>query len=324
MPVKRVLVIQGEVDARRNLTAGLSSHGFDVRACKDGVTAIHELEQSHSTATHFDYVITDAALTDISGMKILKVLKAAWPKLPMLVVSEGQDDALAQEVGAYGNAVYLSMPAEVEGVVSALGKLETGETTEEHKHLAEATDREINAKAYVFGKLEPGADGGSVAAELKNVQGVGEVRRVEGEIDVIAICWQRSMEDLESVLANVRAVPGLEVVKANYVIPAHLEEDVSHFIEDYNYALEKTVEGEDNPQPPFAYLIVDIDPAELQAIFTKMFFLDNSTECEVTGGGTRVIAYVCEADTPQYALDLKLLGEMEGVLRIRQASVIGD
>ncbi|HES58712.1 MAG TPA: response regulator, partial [Firmicutes bacterium] len=58
--MKRVLVIEGEVEDRRRLTAELSSHGFDVRACKDGVSAIHELEESHGKSRHFDFVVTDA------------------------------------------------------------------------------------------------------------------------------------------------------------------------------------------------------------------------------------------------------------------------
>jgi CheY-like chemotaxis protein len=322
MAVKRVLVIEGEVEDRRMLAEGLSSHGYDVKACKDGLSAIHELEQSHSTSTHFDYVVTDAQLTDIAGIKILRVLKTAWPKLPMLVVAAEEDGSLAGELEQFANTGSVSRPLVLEDVVEALGQLEGGETTKEHRHLSQETEKTPTAKTYVFGRLGEGASADNVLAEVKAIHGVNEIEQVEGEVQLVLVCWRRSLEDLETTLSQIREVHGFEVIKANYVVPAHLDTDVSHFIEDYNYALEKTVERDDQPQPPFAYLIVDIDPAELQAIFTKMFFLDNSTECEVTGGGNRVIARICEADTPQYALDLRILGDMPGVLRILEARVV--
>lgn len=322
MPVQRVLLIEGEVGDRRKLVAGLSTHGFDVRACKDGVSAIHELEQSHSKSSYFDYVVTDVRLTDIAGIKILRVLKTAWPKLPMLVVAEAADDELAAEIGGFENTGLLIRPISPEDVVSAMRLLRPGETTQEHKHLAPETDKTAIAKTHVFAKFIDGGLVDPVIAGLKGIHGVNEIERVEGDMQLILTCWRRSLEDLESTLTQVREVPGLDVTKVNYVVPAHLDTDVSHFIEDYNYALEKTIEGDVQPQPPFGYLIVDIDPAELQAIFTKMYFLDNTLECEVTGGGNRVIARVCETDTPHYELELKLLGEMPGVLRIRQARIV--
>jgi CheY-like chemotaxis protein len=317
-------VIEGEVEDRRMLAEGLSSRGFDVRACKDGVSAIHELEQSHSTSSHFDYVITDAKLTDIAGIKILRVLKSAWPRLPMLVVADEADDSIGDDLERFHNTAAVSRPLVLEDVVEALGQLEPGQTTEEHKHLAQETEKTITAKTYVFASFMEGAAVDNVLAELKAIHGVNEIEQVEGDMQLLLTCWRRSLEDLDTTLSQVRQVQGLEVNKANYVVPAHLDTDVSHFIEDYNCALEKTIERDDQPQPPFAYLIVDIDPAELQAIFTKMFFLDNSLECEVTGGGNRVIARVCEADTPQYALDRKVVGEMTGVLRIMEARVKGS
>ena len=322
MAVKRVLVIEGEVEDRRILAEGLSSHGYDVKACKDGVSAIHELEQSHSTSTYFDYIIVDAQLTDISGIKIMRVLKTAWPKLPMLVVAGSDDDTLEGELKQFENTAKVDRPLVLEDAVEALLQLEPGQTTRDHKHLAQETEKTTTAKTYVFGRYGEGASVDNVLAEIKAIHGVNEIEQVDGEMQLVLICWRRSLEDLETTMTQVREVPGLEVIKANYVVPAHLDMDVSHFIEDYNYALEKTVERDDQPQPPFAYVIVDIDPAELQAVFTKMFFLDNATECEVTGGGNRVIARVCDASTPQYALDLKVLGEMPGVLRILEAQVV--
>lgn len=82
----RVLIIDDEAEIRRNLTFGLTQEDYSVVACPDGISAIHELNQSKNKGLAYDYLITDIFMPDIDGLKILKVIKNQYPDLPVLVI----------------------------------------------------------------------------------------------------------------------------------------------------------------------------------------------------------------------------------------------
>lgn len=322
MPSGRVLVIDGEVASRRSIVKGLSAHGFEVHACRDGVSAIHELEHSHNVDHRFDYIVTEVFLRDISGLKILKVLKADYPELPVVIATRYGNGTLKEQVLAFNNTGYIDKPFEAEALVAELEKLTKSGTTEDHTHLGSPLGLgQQGAKAYLAVKITDPAQAQAAFNSLRELSGVACVDAVRGDMDIIATCWQDTREALEALLKKVEAIGDIKVQKVNHVAAAKLDKDVSHFIGDYNYALELTqVEGEE-PEGPFGYLLVDVDPAAVQAIYTTVYFIDEVLSCEVVNGGNRIIAHCCEVNSKAYGRRVKQLDELNGVLRVREAIV---
>ena len=322
MPSGRVLVIDGEIDSRRAIVKGLSATGFEVHACRDGVSAIHELEHSHHVDNRFDYIVAGAFLQDISGLKILKVLKADYPELPVVIASRYGDGTLREKVLEYSNTGYIDKPFEADALVAELAKLKPAETTEDHTHLGSPIGLgQEGAKAFLAIKITDPSVAQAAFNSLRELQGVTSVDAVRGNMDIIATCWQDTREGLDALLTIVAALSGIEVQKVNHVAATKLDKDVSHFIGDYNYALELTQVEDQEPEGPFGYLLVDVDPAEVQAIFTTMYFIDEVLTCEVVNGGNRIIAYCCEVNGKSYGRRVKQLDEINGVLRVREAAV---
>ena len=83
----RVLIIDDEAEIRRNLTFGLTQEGYDVTACPDGISAIHELRDARESGKAYSHLVTDIFMPDIDGLKILKVIKIQYPDLPVLVIT---------------------------------------------------------------------------------------------------------------------------------------------------------------------------------------------------------------------------------------------
>ena len=79
---KRVLVVDDDHHARFRLGAILVRHGYNVVPACNGITALSELNKRH-----FDVVVTDDRMPQLSGMDFLKQVQARHPRLPVILAS---------------------------------------------------------------------------------------------------------------------------------------------------------------------------------------------------------------------------------------------
>jgi DNA-binding NtrC family response regulator len=148
-----VLIIDDEAEIRRNLTVGLIQGGFSAVACPDGISAIHELKNSHDKGITYDYLITDIFMPDIDGLKILKVIKEQYPDLPVLVITGYGDVSLELEVISEHNTGYLDKPFEISELVEALKELTPGTTVSTGKHTTGESVIPESVSAYLTIKI---------------------------------------------------------------------------------------------------------------------------------------------------------------------------
>ena len=321
----RVLVIDDEPEIRRNVTIGLTQEDYEVVACPDGISAIHELDRSRSKGVGFDYLVTDVFMPDIDGLKILKVIKSQYPELPVLVITGFGDDRLKMTVLAEKNTGYLDKPFEIDELVEALEKLAPGTTTLKAPAVTEETGgtRE-SVSAYLTIRINDPTRSMAVFNELRQLDGVESCDAVRGEVDVILLVRAGSTEGIERLFDQVRAIEGVEVVSQSLVERPKLDRDVDDFVKIYRKAV-KTAPGEAaQPQPgTTSYVIVDIEKDAIQQIFTTIFFIDEVLFCDVIEDGTKLVGMISGQDavgrTPRI---IEKINEIEGVLRVREAKVI--
>ena len=92
-----ILVIEDEVQIRRLLRLTLESAGYRMREAEDGLRGLSEI-----AAQRPDAVILDLGLPDMSGVEVVRQLRA-WSHLPVLVVtlrSAESDKIAALDAGA--------------------------------------------------------------------------------------------------------------------------------------------------------------------------------------------------------------------------------
>lgn len=296
-------------------------------ACPDGISAIHELHNSREKGTGYDYMITDIFMPDIDGLKILKVIKSEFPKLPVLVITGFGNELLEQTALAEHNTGFLDKPFEISELVEALEKLTpSGTTAEAPAQEADKGTGEIkeSVSSYITLRLTDPQKDMEAYRTLYNMDGIVSCDAVHGDIDIVLLVQVSSEDELQRVYDKVKAVEGVDVVSLSAVERPKLDRDVEQFIQIYKKAVK---EGAQSSLPKIrgtkSYVIVDIDKNSIQQVFTTLFFLDEIFFCDVVDDGTKLIGIIAESGafgkTPRIVEKLSLI---DGVLRVKDAKII--
>lgn len=320
----RVLIIDDEAEIRRNLTVGLTQEGYSVVACPDGISAIHELNQAREKGAAYDYLVTDIFMPDIDGLKILKVIKNQYPDLPVLVITGFGDERLMLTALSEYNTGYLDKPFEIQDMVEALEELSPGRTdTEAPEEVSDQGIRE-SVSAYLTVKITDADRSMEIYDTLYKMDGIASCDAVRGDFDIILLAQASSSSEIEEIFDKVRDMDGIEVLSMSEVERPKLDRDVDQFIETYQEAVKRDAQAEARRQPgTMSYIIVDIDPAAIQQIFTTVFFIDEVVFCDVIEDGTKLVGMItghgAMGKTPRI---IQKLNQIDGVLRVREARVI--
>ena len=100
-----VLVIDDEPAIRRLLRTGLSSQGYAIGEAEDARSALVALAR-----TKPDLVILDLGLPDRSGLELLAAIRAAHPRLPVIILSSRDDENGKVEALDLGADDYVTKP----------------------------------------------------------------------------------------------------------------------------------------------------------------------------------------------------------------------
>jgi CheY-like chemotaxis protein/translation elongation factor EF-1beta len=320
----RVLIIDDEAEIRRNLTFGLTQEDYSVVTCPDGISAIHELNQSRIKGLAYDYLITDIFMPDIDGLKILKVIKNQYPDLPVLVITGFGDERLMMTALSENNTGFLNKPFEIPDLVEALEELTPGKTaTDSASDTVDEGMRE-SVSAYLTVKITDSENSMEIFDKLYSLPGIQSCDAVRGDFDVILLAQAESTDGIEEVFNTVKAIGGIKVLSVSPVERPKLDRDVDQFMDTYRKAIQQEAGSGTRRQPgSMSYIIVDIDPDSVQQIFTTVFFIDEVVVCDVIDNGTKLVGMItghgAVGKTPRI---IEKLSQIEGVLRVREARVI--
>jgi DNA-binding NtrC family response regulator len=104
---QHLLVVDDEAPIRELLSTYLKRNGYEISAAVDAAEAERLLADKS-----FDLAILDVLLPDSDGLDLLQRIKAAHPRLPVIIMTGiGFDEELLQEAIHKGAAGYLSKTA---------------------------------------------------------------------------------------------------------------------------------------------------------------------------------------------------------------------
>ncbi len=321
----RVLIIDDEAEIRRNLTVGLTQEDFSAVACPDGISAIHELNSAKEKGIKYDYLVTDIFMPDIDGLKILKVIKIQHPDLPVLVITGFGDEHLKLTALSEHNTGYLDKPFEIPELVKALEELAPG-TTEAGAADEAPGDVSIreSVSTYITIKITDPDKSMQIYNDLYQMVGVQRCEAVRGDFDIIILAQAGSQDEIKTLNDRIASMDGVEVVSMSQIERPKLDRDVDEFIKIYSGAVKAQKQTTPAKQPgTTSYIIVDIEKDAIQQIFTTVFFIDEVIFCDVIEDGTKLVGMVtgqgAVGRTPRI---IEKLSEIDGVLRVREATVI--
>lgn len=319
-----VLIIDDEAEIRRNLTIGLTQEGYSAVACPDGISAIHELENSLEKGINYDYLITDIFMPDIDGLKILKVIKRQYPNLPVLVITGYGDVGMELEAVSEYNTGYLDKPFEISELVEALEELTPGSTEPAEKKAEIEPEMRVSVSAYLTLRVTDPEKSMDIYMKLYNMDGVQRCEAVRGEVDIIVLLQADSEDEIDKLFEKIGSMGGVEVVSMSRVERPKLDRDVHDFITTYSDLVKKAATQTSAKRPgTTSYVIVDIDKDAIQQVFTTVFFIDEVVFCDVIENGSKLVGMITgESAVGAKPRIIEKLSQIEGVLRVREAKVI--
>jgi two-component system response regulator AtoC len=113
--MKRVLVVDDDASLRYTLEAVLSDAGLEVETADGGAQALAAFE-----ARGADVVLTDLAMPDVDGMKVLETLRAQDPSVPVLMLTAHGSERVAVAAMKAGAYDYLPKPFDPDELVIAV------------------------------------------------------------------------------------------------------------------------------------------------------------------------------------------------------------
>jgi CheY-like chemotaxis protein/nitrate reductase NapAB chaperone NapD len=319
----RVLIIDDEAEIRRNLTVGLTQEGYSAVACPDGISAIHELNTSRDKGIAYDYLVTDIFMPDIDGLKILKVIKIQYPDLPVLIITGFGDESLKMTALSEHNTGYLDKPFEIPDLVRALEDLSPGSTKSAPAPKAEPAEIRESVSAYLTIRITVPSRSMEIYNELYRMQGIQKCEAVRGDFDIIVLVQAESEDKIGEIFDRIGAIGGVEIASMSPVERPKLDRDVDEFVKIYGQAMKQPAQVKSAMQPgTMSYIIVDIDPNAIQQIFTTVFFIDEVIFCDVIEEGKKLVGMITSEAVGRKSKILEKLKEIDGVLRVREATVI--
>ena len=113
----RMLVVDDEKMARRNLDHVLSREGYEVVTAASGVEALKILEQES-----FDVILTDLKMEKVDGMGVLEKAKSVNPHTEVIIITGYATVPTAVEAMKKGSYHFLAKPLQLDEIRSTVGK----------------------------------------------------------------------------------------------------------------------------------------------------------------------------------------------------------
>lgn len=118
--MRKILLVEDEVDIRKTLEIILTREGFGVDFACDGLEAMQKLEKEK-----FDLIILDLMLPKWDGFKICKTMKQhkLYKDVPVIVLTAMAQEEDRQRCLAYGVEEYIKKPFDPDFLIKRIKEL---------------------------------------------------------------------------------------------------------------------------------------------------------------------------------------------------------
>ncbi len=85
--IRRILIADDEVEFVNSVNRHLRREGFLLDSAYDPKIALNKIRSSYSSEKQYDLLITDMAMSNMGGIKLLKQIKKNYPNISVILVS---------------------------------------------------------------------------------------------------------------------------------------------------------------------------------------------------------------------------------------------
>ncbi|MBN1771771.1 MAG: response regulator [Deltaproteobacteria bacterium] len=322
----RVLVVDREVAARRRLVAALGQVGLESGEAADGLAALYAVERQARAGAPFDVVVTQAALSDIDGIKLLALLKGRHPGLRVVVTASPETAAATAElVTRWGGDACVAHPVEPERLAAEVRDLAGSKGAAPARSAPAAQAAPAAPRAWVLVELDRAVEPAELRAALAGAPGVAVCDAVRDErFDLVLRLQGLAAGELEAWAK--RELEGRAGVKSHESLATRAPqppEELRGFLEGYVREHGADPEYRRVESRAAAYLVVDVHPPALADLYVRLYVLDEVLEIDAAADGRRLVLLLQGPDSAHLR---RVVGErirpLEGVARVRELKVV--
>src|SRR3954470_16077630 len=115
--MKKILIIDDEVNVAQLLSKFLTRNGFDVSTASSGTSGLEYLKNGN-----FNLVLCDFRLEDTDGREMLKNIKTQYPKTGVIIITGYSDIKMAVELIKMGAYDYITKPLYPDEILNTITK----------------------------------------------------------------------------------------------------------------------------------------------------------------------------------------------------------
>jgi two-component system response regulator HydG len=135
--MKRILIVDDEVNVGLLLSKFLTRNNFDVTTANNGANAMEHLKNGE-----FDLVLCDFRLEDTDGRQMLINIKTSYPKTGVIIITGYSDIKMAVELIKMGAYDYITKPLYPDEILNTITKaIETRHALLEEEPIAAASPK---------------------------------------------------------------------------------------------------------------------------------------------------------------------------------------
>jgi CheY-like chemotaxis protein len=114
-----VLIVDDEESVRKFVERVLGEAGYTITTASDGPQAI----EVAATLEHFDILVTDLMMPQMTGDELARRLRVARPSLKVLYLTGFSDRLFKEKVTLWADEAFLDKPCSVKGLLQAVSLL---------------------------------------------------------------------------------------------------------------------------------------------------------------------------------------------------------
>jgi two-component system cell cycle sensor histidine kinase/response regulator CckA len=114
-----VLVVDDELSVRKFVERALGEAGYRIATASDGPEALEVAEKLE----HFDLMVTDLMMPQMTGDELARRLRARHPGLKILYLTGFSERLFKEKVTLWADEAFLDKPCSVRGLLEAVSLL---------------------------------------------------------------------------------------------------------------------------------------------------------------------------------------------------------
>ena len=323
-----ILIVDDEPSLRRTLDLSLQQRGFNTILCENGINALKTLELHVKNGLPPDIIVVDIKLPDIDGIKLTKIVKFQYPRIPIIIITAYKELYGGEDIQNLNVSGFLEKPFSANDLTIQFDKILREKDAETSPLTGELKKESKVVSAYLLLKLDENCDFIETYRKLHFNENVVYCDVLQGDYDICMLLHANSNEALKKIYED-EIDRSKEIKKADFleIRKPILDENTNIIIQAAEEALSvdnlKIGKGRNLSVRVCSYVLLEIEKEKLDKIYPSLRLNENVVYCDCTTGKFNLILFIQGSDFEQIdrIIENKIIG-IDGILKVKECPIM--